>query len=50
MAVNNEIGVTDSLKSNLHCNQVIQPISELAKICRDRGVFFHTDAAQGEFS
>jgi cysteine desulfurase len=33
MAVNNEIGV-------------IQPIAEIGKICRDRGVFFHTDAAQ----
>lgn len=33
MAVNNEIGV-------------IQPISEIGKICRERGVFFHTDAAQ----
>ncbi|EPZ33472.1 Cysteine desulfurase, mitochondrial [Rozella allomycis CSF55] len=33
MAVNNEIGV-------------IQPISEIGKICREKGVFFHTDAAQ----
>lgn len=33
MAVNNEIGV-------------IQPIAEIGKICRERGVFFHTDAAQ----
>lgn len=33
MAVNNEIGV-------------IQPIKEIGKICRDKGVFFHTDAAQ----
>jgi len=33
MAVNNEIGV-------------IQPISEIGKICREYGVFFHTDAAQ----
>ena len=33
MAVNNEIGV-------------IQPISEIGKICRENGVFFHTDAAQ----
>ena len=33
MMVNNEIGV-------------IQPISEIGKICRERGVFFHTDAAQ----
>ncbi|ASI47695.1 MAG: IscS subfamily cysteine desulfurase [Anaplasma ovis] len=33
MAVNNEIGV-------------IQPISDIGKICRSRGVFFHTDAAQ----
>jgi cysteine desulfurase len=33
MAVNNEIGV-------------IQPISEIGRICRERGVFFHTDAAQ----
>ncbi len=33
MAVNNEIGV-------------IQPLAEIGKLCRDRGVFFHTDAAQ----
>jgi cysteine desulfurase len=33
MAVNNEIGV-------------IQPLSEIGKICREAGVFFHTDAAQ----
>lgn len=33
MAVNNEIGV-------------IQPLAEIGKICRSKGVFFHTDAAQ----
>lgn len=33
MAINNEIGV-------------IQPISEIGKICRSHGAFFHTDAAQ----
>lgn len=33
MAVNNEIGV-------------IQPIADIGKICRENGVFFHTDAAQ----
>ncbi len=33
MAVNNEIGV-------------IQPLEEIGRICRDKGVFFHTDAAQ----
>src|SRR5215470_18538414 len=33
MSVNNEIGV-------------IQPIAEIGKICRARGVYFHTDAAQ----
>lgn len=34
MAVNNEIGV-------------IQPLAEIGKLCREKGVFFHTDAAQG---
>lgn len=33
MAVNNEIGV-------------IQPLAEIGAICRKKGVFFHTDAAQ----
>jgi len=33
MAVNNEIGV-------------VQPLAEAAALCRKRGVFFHTDAAQ----
>lgn len=34
MAVNNEIGV-------------IQPLAEIGALCRERGVFFHCDAAQG---
>ncbi len=33
MAVNNEVGV-------------IQPLAEIGKLCREKGVFFHTDAAQ----
>jgi len=33
MAVNNEIGV-------------IQPLSEIGELCREKGVLFHTDAAQ----
>lgn len=33
MAVNNELGV-------------IQPLAEIGAICRERGVLFHTDAAQ----
>jgi cysteine desulfurase len=33
MAVNNEIGV-------------IQPLADIGKICREKGVFFHTDCAQ----
>ncbi len=34
MWVNNEVGV-------------MQPIAEIAKVCRKKGVFFHTDAVQG---
>jgi cysteine desulfurase len=34
MFVNNEVGT-------------IQPIGEIGKICRERGVLFHTDAVQG---
>ena len=33
MGVNNEIGV-------------VQPLAEIGALCRSRGVFFHTDAAQ----
>jgi cysteine desulfurase len=33
MAINNEVGV-------------IQPIAEIGKMCRERGVLFHTDCAQ----
>ena len=33
MTVNNEIGV-------------IQPIKEIGEICREKGVYFHSDAAQ----
>src|SRR5216683_883130 len=33
MAANNEIGV-------------VQPIAEIGKLCRERGVIFHTDAVQ----
>ncbi|MCC7273421.1 MAG: IscS subfamily cysteine desulfurase [Alphaproteobacteria bacterium] len=33
MAVNNEIGV-------------IQPLAEIGRICREKGTYFHTDAAQ----
>lgn len=33
MAVNNEIGV-------------VQPLADIGKLCRERKVFFHTDAAQ----
>lgn len=32
--VNNEIGV-------------VQPVEEIGKICREKGVIFHTDGAQG---
>ena len=34
MFVNNEIGV-------------VQPLAEIGKLCRERGVLFHTDAVQG---
>ena len=33
MAINNEIGV-------------IQPIAQIGELCRSKGIFFHTDAAQ----
>ena len=37
------------LVSVMHANNeigTIEPIEEIGKICRDRGVYFHTDAAQ----
>jgi cysteine desulfurase len=37
------------LVSIMHANNeigTIQPIAEIGKICRDKGVYFHTDAAQ----
>jgi cysteine desulfurase len=34
MTVNNEVGV-------------VQPIAEIGRLCRERGVLFHTDAVQG---
>ncbi|MCL1881280.1 MAG: aminotransferase class V-fold PLP-dependent enzyme [Oscillospiraceae bacterium] len=38
-----------TLVSIMHANNeigTIQPITELGKLCRERGVFFHTDAVQ----
>jgi len=37
------------LVSIMHANNetgVLQPVAEIGKLCRDRGVLFHTDAAQ----
>ncbi|MDD4909278.1 MAG: cysteine desulfurase NifS [Candidatus Omnitrophica bacterium] len=47
--VNKAITDKTILVSIMHANNeigVIQPVSEIGKICRDKGVLFHTDAVQ----
>ncbi len=44
-----DLCVGASLVSVMHANNVlgtIQPIAEIARVCRERGTLFHTDAAQ----
>jgi cysteine desulfurase len=47
--VRRAIGPATALVSIMHANNevgTIQPIEEIARLCRERGVLFHTDAAQ----
>jgi len=47
--VRNEIKKGTILVSVMHANNeigTIEPIKEIGKICREKGVYFHTDAAQ----
>jgi cysteine desulfurase len=48
-AVQEAIGRSTTLVSIMHANNevgTLQPIREIARICRERGVLIHTDAAQ----
>jgi cysteine desulfurase len=48
-AVSNAIRKDTILVSVMHANNeigTIEPVGEIGKICREKGVYFHTDAAQ----
>ncbi len=48
--IKNKISKDTLLVSVMHVNNeigTIQPVEEIGKICKDKGIYFHTDAVQG---